>query len=67
MPINTLAARHARYRPDHTAVVFEGQRFTHSEFNARINRLANALRSLGLHRGDKIAVVLDNSLEVLEI
>jgi acyl-CoA synthetase (AMP-forming)/AMP-acid ligase II len=67
MPINTLAARHARYRPDHTAVVFEGQRFTHREFNARINRLANALRSLGLHRGDKVAVVLDNSLEVLEI
>ncbi len=67
MPINTLAVRHARYRPDHTAVVFEGQRFTHREFNARINRLANALRSLGLHRGDKVAVVLDNSLEVLEL
>ncbi|MEA2002739.1 MAG: AMP-binding protein, partial [Actinomycetota bacterium] len=67
MPINTLASRHARYRPDHTAVVFEGQRFTHREFNARINRLANALRSLGLNRGDKVAVVLDNSLEVLEI
>ncbi|MDJ0498388.1 MAG: AMP-binding protein [Acidimicrobiia bacterium] len=67
MPIDTLAVRHARYRPDHTAVVFEGQRFTHRDFNARINRLANALRSLGLHRGDKVAVVLDNSLEVLEL
>jgi acyl-CoA synthetase (AMP-forming)/AMP-acid ligase II len=67
MPINTLAVRHARYRPGHTAVVFEDRRFTHREFNARINRLANALRALGLHRGDKIAVVLDNSLEVLEI
>lgn len=67
MPINTLAARHARYRPEHTAVVFEGQRFTHRQFNARINRLANALRSLGLHRGDKVAVVLDNSIEVLQI
>lgn len=67
MPINTLAAHHSRYRPHHTAVVFEGERFTHREFNARINRLANALRGLGLHRGDKVAVVLDNSLEVLEI
>ena len=67
MPINTLALRHSRYRPNHTAVVFEGQRFTHREFNTRINRLANALRSAGLHRGDKVAVVLDNSLEVLEI
>ncbi|MDJ0924231.1 MAG: AMP-binding protein [Acidimicrobiia bacterium] len=67
MPLNTLATRHARYRPDHTAVVFEGQRFTHREFNERINRLANALRGLGLHRGDKVAVVLDNSLELLEV
>jgi acyl-CoA synthetase (AMP-forming)/AMP-acid ligase II len=67
MPINTLATRHAKYRPDHTAVVFEGQRFTHHEFNARINRLANAMRGLGLNRGDKVAVVLDNSLELLEI
>ena len=67
MPINTLATRHARYRPNHTAVVFEGQRYTHTEFNARINRLSNALRTLGLRRGDKIAVVLDNSIELLEI
>ena len=67
MPINTLAARHARYRPDHTAVVFDGDRYTHREFNERINRLANALRALGLHRGDKVAVVLDNSLELLEV
>ena len=67
MPINTLATRHARYRPNHTAVVFEGQRYTPTEFNARINRLSNALRTLGLRRGDKIAVVLDNSIELLEI
>ncbi len=67
MPINTLASRHARYRPDHTAVVFEGSRYTHREFNARINRLANAMLSLGLGKGDKVAVVLDNSLELLEV
>ncbi len=67
MPMNTLASRHARYRPDHTAVVFEGQRYTNREFNERINRLANALLGLGMAKGDKIAVVLDNSLELLEV
>ncbi len=67
MPINTLATRHARYRPDHVAVVFEGDRYTHFEFNARINRLSNAMLGLGLGKGDKIAVVLDNSLELLEV
>lgn len=67
MPINTLASRHARYRPDHTAVVFAGARYTHREFNSRINRLANAMLDLGLAKGDKVAVVLDNSLELLEV
>jgi len=67
MPINTLAARHARYRTHHTAVIFEGRRLTHLEFNAGVNRLANALVGLGLGKDDKIAVVLDNSLELLEI
>jgi len=67
MPIHTLAARHARYRPNHTAVVFEGRRYTHRQLNSRINRLANALAALGLHPGDKVATILDNSLEALEI
>jgi long-chain acyl-CoA synthetase len=67
MPIDTLAARHARYRAHHTAVVFEDRRLTHLEFNAAVNQLANALLGLGLGKGDKIAVVLDNSLELLEI
>jgi long-chain acyl-CoA synthetase len=67
MPIHTLAARHARYRPNHTAVVFDGRRYTHLEFNARVNRLANALGALRLRRGDKVATILDNSLELLEI
>lgn len=48
-------------------MVFEGRRFTHREFNARINRLANAMLGLGLRKGDKVAVVLDNSLELLEV
>jgi long-chain acyl-CoA synthetase len=67
MAINTLLSRHAKYRPNHTAVVFEGRRFTNTEFNLRVNRLANALAGLGLVKGDKLAIVLDNSLEVLEI
>ena len=67
MAINTLLTRHARYRPDHLAVVFGEHRLTFRQFNARVNRLANALNGLGLVKGDKIATVLDNSLELLEI
>jgi acyl-CoA synthetase (AMP-forming)/AMP-acid ligase II len=64
--IGTLLPRHARQRGEHTAVVFEDVRFTFREFNARVNRLANALASLGVNKGGKVATVLANSLELLQ-
>lgn len=67
MPINTLLARHTRYRPDHLAIVFGDQRLTFQQFNGRVNRLANALAGLGLTKGDKVATILNNSLELLEV
>src|SRR5512146_2374208 len=70
--MGTLPARHARYRPHHTAVIVAGQagadrdiRLTWSEFDAYVNRYANALAGLGVARGDRVATVLANSLELL--
>lgn len=67
MNIGTLTTRHASYRPDHIAVVFDDYRLTWREFNARVNKLANALLNSGIAKGDKIATILPNSLELLEI
>ncbi|MGD2125712.1 MAG: AMP-binding protein [Desulfobacteraceae bacterium] len=67
MNLGTIFSRHARYRPDHLAVVFEDQRLSHKEFNKGINRLANALLALGITKGDKVATILPNCLELLEI
>ncbi len=67
MNIGTLLPGHARYRPDHDCVVFEGERYTFSRYNARVNRLANALLGLGLRKGDKVATVLPNCLEQLDL
>jgi len=64
--IGSLFSRHAKYRPDHLAVVFREQRLTHDQFNRSINRLANALRAMGIKKGDHVATVLPNSLELLE-
>ena len=66
MNIGSLFARHARYRPNHPAFVFEDQRLTWNELNRSINRLANALLALGVQKGDKIATILPNSLELFE-
>ncbi len=66
MNIGSLLPRHARDRADHTAIVFENYRLTFREFNARVNRLANALYGLGVRKGDKIATILPNSLNLLD-
>jgi acyl-CoA synthetase (AMP-forming)/AMP-acid ligase II len=61
MNIGTLPTRHARWRPDHIAVVFEDQRLTWCQFNQRVNRLANAFLNLGISEGDMIATILPNA------
>lgn len=67
MNIGNLFSRHAKYRPDHLAVIFKDQRLTYSEFNKSINRLANTLLYIGICKGDKIATILPNCLELLEV
>jgi long-chain acyl-CoA synthetase len=53
--------------PDRTAVVFGAVRYTWHQWNERINQLAHALGALGLGRGDKIAVMLHNCHQFLEV
>lgn len=67
MDIAGLVDHHARYRPDSPAVVFGDSRLTFSMFRARVNRAINAFRALGLEPGDKVATILGNSLELLEV
>ena len=44
MNIGTLPARHARYRPNHLALVTESERITFAAFERRIGRLARRFR-----------------------
>jgi long-chain acyl-CoA synthetase len=66
MNLGTLLPRHARFRPEHTAIVFEETRLSYAEFHRSVNRLANALLNLGIGKGDKVATILPNSLELYE-
>ena len=47
-------------------MVFEGCRLNFREFNARVNRLANAFSGMGVKKGDKVATILPNGLTLLE-
>lgn len=67
LELATLIAGHARYRPDAPAVVSGNERLTYAQFGARVARSANLLRSLGIGKGDKVATVLGNSPEALEL
>jgi long-chain acyl-CoA synthetase len=66
MNIGSLLPRNARYRPHHTALVFEDRRLTFLELNRRVTQLANALLKLGVRKGDKVATILPNCIELLE-
>lgn len=67
MNVGSLIAHHARYRPSHLAVVVGDVRLSFVEFNQRVNRLANGLVALGIGKGDKIATLLGNCLELMEV
>jgi len=57
----------AKKFPHTIALKDKDRSFTYPEVNRRVNRLAHSLLSLGLGKGDKVAVLLENSIEIIEI
>ena len=58
---------HALVRPGKVALICGERSFTYAGLNARARRVANALSSLGVKAGDRVAVMAYNSIELLEI
>jgi len=52
--------------PDKEAIVFEGNRYTFSQLNERVNRLANAMLGMGVQQGDRIALIHVNCNQCIE-
>lgn len=46
--------------PDNVFLIFEGQQWTYSEFNAEVNQLAHLLLERGIGRGDVVALFMEN-------
>ncbi len=57
----------AKKFPNTVALKDKDRGFTYPEVNRRVNKLAHSLLDLGLCKGDKIAVLLENSIEIVEI
>src|SRR5262245_37061957 len=60
--IRRCGVRHAKS----LACVDGARRFTYAEFNDRANRQANGLAAMGLKKGDRVAVLLNNGVEAIE-
>jgi long-chain acyl-CoA synthetase len=67
MDIGELARRNARRYPEKICLVGGNKRYTTQSFNHRTNQLANGLSQLGIRRGDRVAVLLQNCTEYCEI
>ena len=48
------------------AIFTEDRVFTYAELNERVNRLSHGLHKLGVRKGDRVAYLAPNSVEMLE-
>ena len=62
-----ILTRRAHLTPEREALVCEDVRWTFSELNGRANRLANAMRKLGVEPGDRVAMLALNEPEYFEM
>jgi fatty-acyl-CoA synthase len=67
MNIAWWVKRWSELRPHKTAIIFEGNRISYLELHRRINRTCCWLQSLGIEKGDRVAVMLGNCPEFLEL
>src|SRR5207247_7899813 len=61
--LGEIVRRRARHRPEKTAYVIGSERVTYRRLDAMANRLAHALRALGVGRGDRVATLAENRVE----
>jgi fatty-acyl-CoA synthase len=64
--IGSWIYRRARMTPWKNALIEGDYKWTYSELNRKINRLAHGFRSLGIQKGDRIAYLNENHTSYLE-
>ncbi len=60
MNLGQLLEEKAKKYPKRNAIVYEGKAIRFEELNKTVNRLANGLKSLGIEKGDRVAIMLPN-------
>lgn len=65
MNLAQIIEKHERRTPHRPAVISEQIQWSWQEFHVQVKRLGNALRKLGVGKGERVAVYLPNSPEYL--
>jgi amino acid adenylation domain-containing protein len=63
MLVDDFLTLSAERMPGKTAIVCAGVRISYGELDAQADRFASMLADRGINRGDRVAVLLDNSIE----
>ncbi|MHB8918330.1 MAG: long-chain-fatty-acid--CoA ligase [Desulfocucumaceae bacterium] len=61
MDLGGVLALNSRRHPEKDALVYEGKRYSYRQFNAEANRMAHVLLGMGVKKGDKVALMMQNS------
>jgi fatty-acyl-CoA synthase len=67
MNVGEWPARWAKRYPEEPCMKYGELELTKGDFNRRVNRLSHALLGSGIHKGDRVAVLMGNSHVFLEI
>jgi fatty-acyl-CoA synthase len=60
---HTAVMLHAHNKPEKIALIDGRRRYRYADFEAEINKLANALASLGVRGGERVALMMPNCAE----
>ncbi|AMN46748.1 hypothetical protein ACG33_06480 [Steroidobacter denitrificans] len=58
---------HGKWRAERNAVLYEDAQLTWGELVTRMKRVANGLNAMGIGAGHRVAVLIDNRLESVEV
>ncbi len=67
MNLGQIQKLNAKKFKDTVALIDKDRSFTYPAMNKRVNQLAQSLTASGLRKGDKVAVFLENCIEIVEL
>ena len=67
MNIACWVQRWSELHPEKPAVIFEGDTISYASLHQRANKTSCWLQAVGIEKGDRVAVMLNNGVEFIEI